>query len=54
MNRNKKRNLENIAAGPITLTETELAEIEKILEKVPVKGGRYNDNIDSKVLGLWG
>ena len=51
---NKKRNLENIAAGDVVLSESELAEIDSILAKTPVKGGRYNDQVDPKMLHLWG
>lgn len=50
--RSKKRNLENIAGGDVELTEDDLKEINEILAK-PVKGGRYNDAVDPKVLGLW-
>ena len=51
--RNKKRNLENIAAGDVELTGAELAEIDEILAKTPVKGGRYNDSVDAGRLRLW-
>ncbi|KAI0362252.1 aldo/keto reductase [Trametes cingulata] len=51
---NKKRNLENIAAGEVELTEADLAEIDEILAKNPVKGGRYNDEVDPNALHLWG
>ncbi|TFK84623.1 aldo/keto reductase [Polyporus arcularius HHB13444] len=51
---NKKRNLENIAAGEIELTAAEIAEVNAILAKTPVKGGRYNDAVDPKMLHLWG
>ncbi|KAJ2975363.1 hypothetical protein NUW54_g11743 [Trametes sanguinea] len=50
----KKRNLENIAGGSIELTQEELAEIDEILAKNPVKGGRYRDDVDPAVLHLWG
>ena len=51
---NKKRNLENIAAGEIVLSEAELAEIDSILAKTPVMGSRYSDNVDPKLMQLWG
>ncbi|KAI0831436.1 aldo/keto reductase [Trametes gibbosa] len=51
---NKKRNLENIAAGDIVLTEAELAEIAAALTTHTIKGGRYVDDVDPKVLHLWG
>ncbi|KAI0375028.1 aldo/keto reductase [Pilatotrama ljubarskyi] len=51
---NKKRTLENIAAGDVELTEADLAEIDEILAKNPVKGGRYNDDVDPNALHLWG
>lgn len=52
--RSKKRNLENLAAGDVELTPAELAEIDDILAKYTVKGGRYNDAVDPKMLHLWG
>ncbi|KAI1796377.1 aldo/keto reductase [Ganoderma leucocontextum] len=51
---NKKRNLENIAAGDVELSKAELAEIGEALAKTPIKGGRYNDSQDTKRLHLWG
>ncbi|KAM5531837.1 hypothetical protein V8D89_014467 [Ganoderma adspersum] len=51
---NKKRNLENIAAGDIVLSKAELAEIDEVLAKTPIKGGRYTDSQDTKKLHLWG
>ncbi|KAI0673095.1 aldo/keto reductase [Trametes maxima] len=51
---NKKRNLENIAAGNVELTEADLAEVDDILAKHTVKGGRYRDDVDPTVLHLWG
>ncbi|KAI0753708.1 aldo/keto reductase [Fomes fomentarius] len=51
---NKRRNLENIAAGSIVLTDAELAEVDDILAKIPIKGGRYHDEVDQKSLHLWG
>ncbi|KAI0636841.1 aldo/keto reductase [Trametes polyzona] len=51
---NKKRTLENIAGGDVVLTEAELAEIDEILSKHPVRGGRYTDNAPPEVLRLWG
>ncbi|KAH9857012.1 aldo/keto reductase [Lenzites betulinus] len=51
---NKKRNLENLAAGEIVLTEAEKAEIAEVLATHTVKGGRYRDNVDPKALHLWG
>ncbi|KAI9065148.1 aldo/keto reductase [Trametes sanguinea] len=50
----KKRNLENISGGSIELTQADLSEIDETLAKHPVKGGRYNDNVDPDVLRLWG
>ncbi|CDO72841.1 hypothetical protein BN946_scf185002.g26 [Trametes cinnabarina] len=50
----KKRNLENIAGGNIELTDADLAEIDEIISKYPVKGGRYRDDVDPQVLHLWG
>ncbi|KAI0328559.1 aldo/keto reductase [Cubamyces sp. BRFM 1775] len=51
----KKRNLENIAASEIELTEADLAEIDEILAKHTIKGGRYRDDVDPEhVLHLWG
>ncbi|RPD66273.1 aldo/keto reductase [Lentinus tigrinus ALCF2SS1-7] len=50
----KKRNLENIAAGDVELTPAELEEVDAILAKTPIKGGRYNDALDPKILHLWG
>ena len=54
ISRNKKRNLENLAAGDVELTAAELAAIDDILTKHSVKGGRYNDHVDPKMLHLWG
>ena len=45
--------MENIAAGDVELTDAELAEIDEILAKTPVKGGRYNDSVDAGRLRLW-
>ncbi|OJT14575.1 Pyridoxal reductase [Trametes pubescens] len=50
----KKRNLENLAAGDVELTQAELAEIDDFLAKHTVKGGRYNDHVDPKMFALWG
>ncbi|RPD66272.1 aldo/keto reductase [Lentinus tigrinus ALCF2SS1-7] len=50
----KKRNLENIAAGDVELTPAELEAVDAILAKTPIKGGRYNDALDPKMLHLWG
>ncbi|KAI1795748.1 aldo/keto reductase [Ganoderma leucocontextum] len=51
---NKKRNLENIASGGVELSETDVVEIDELLAKTSIKGGRYNDSLDPKVLHLWG
>ncbi|KAI0636842.1 aldo/keto reductase [Trametes polyzona] len=51
---NKKRTLENVAAGDVKLTEADLAELDEILAKHTVKGGRYRDDVDPKALHLWG
>ncbi|PIL34136.1 hypothetical protein GSI_03847 [Ganoderma sinense ZZ0214-1] len=51
---NKKRNLENIAAGDIVLNQADLAEIDEVLAKTPIKGGRYTDSQDTTKLHLWG
>ena len=49
-----KRNLENIASGDVELSEADLAEIDGLLAKTSIKGGRYNDAVDPKMLRLWG
>ena len=54
MNRNQKRNLENIAAMGVELNDAELAEIAKVLEDTPIMGGRYNDAAPPEMLNLWG
>lgn len=46
--------MENIAAGDIVLTKAETAEIDEVLAKTPIKGGRYTDSQDTKKLHLWG
>ncbi len=46
--------MENLAAGDVELTQAELAEIDDILAKHTIKGGRYNDAVDPKMLHLWG
>ena len=45
--------MENIAASDIELTNAELIEIDQILAKTPVKGGRYVDS-EEKRFYLWG
>ncbi|KAI8998519.1 aldo/keto reductase [Trametes punicea] len=50
----KRRVLENLDAGDIELTEAELTEIDNIMAKHAVKGGRYRDDVDPAVLHLWG
>ncbi|KAI8993766.1 aldo/keto reductase [Trametes punicea] len=47
----KKRVLENLAGGNVILTEQEQTEIAHVLDKHPVKGGRYGETID---VALWG
>ena len=54
MNRNQKRNLENIAAMGVELNDAELAEIAKVLEDTPTMGGRYNDAAPPEMFNLWG
>ena len=49
-NSNKNRNLENIAAGGIQLSEGELAEIDQILADTVVQGDRYYTGVPH----LWG
>ncbi|KAI0945772.1 hypothetical protein AcW1_001915 [Taiwanofungus camphoratus] len=49
---NKKRTLENIAAGDIIITTEEKAEIAKMLADVEVKGDRYFGN--DAAAHLWG
>ncbi|PIL24113.1 transporter [Ganoderma sinense ZZ0214-1] len=51
---NKKRNLENLASGDVELSEADLGEIDELLAKTSIKGGRYNDAMDPKMLRLWG
>lgn len=51
---NKKRNLENLASGEVELSEADLVEIDELLAKTSIKGGRYNDSMDPKMLRLWG
>jgi pyridoxine 4-dehydrogenase len=36
-----KRTIENLAANDISLTSEDMAEVAKVLEENPVKGGRY-------------
>ena len=45
--------MENIAGGEIELTAAELAEIDEILAKIPIKGSRYVDT-DTNIFHLWG
>ncbi|THH16563.1 hypothetical protein EW146_g4111 [Bondarzewia mesenterica] len=52
--RNKKRTLENVAAGDVELSPEELAEIDKVLQTHTVKGGRYIDEVPDEHLLLWG
>ncbi|KAL6300909.1 aldo/keto reductase [Sparassis latifolia] len=49
---NKKRTLENLAAGDVTLTAEEKAEIEAVIAGHEVKGDRYYG--DPKAAHLWG
>ncbi|KAH9951869.1 aldo/keto reductase [Amylocystis lapponica] len=49
---NKKRTLENIAAGDIVLTEEEKAEVFALMEKYSIKGDRYFGN--DAAAHLWG
>ena len=53
MCRRKSRTVENIAAADIILSEQEIAEVGKVLEDHPVKGGRYFEGPDEKAY-LWG
>ncbi|EPT06153.1 hypothetical protein FOMPIDRAFT_83774 [Fomitopsis schrenkii] len=48
----KKRTLENLAGGDVTLTEEDLNEITKIMNKYPVEGHRYFGS--DEAAGLWG
>lgn len=48
-----ERTLENVAAGDTVLTADDLKEIDDILEKYPVQGGRAVDGM-SEALHLWG
>ncbi|OBZ75834.1 Pyridoxal reductase [Grifola frondosa] len=50
---NKKRTLENSAAGDIELCQDDLVEVASILAKHEIKGDRYT-GADPKVLHLWG
>ncbi|KAH9916596.1 aldo/keto reductase [Epithele typhae] len=47
----KTRNLENLAAATIDLTAEDLAEIDRVLAEIPIKGGQYNDAWNTS---LWG
>jgi len=49
---NKRRTLENVAAGDIVLTDADKAEIANVLSTHEVKGDRYFGNDDAA--GLWG
>ncbi|CAF1227730.1 unnamed protein product [Didymodactylos carnosus] len=49
----KERVAENAKANEIQLSKEELAGIRDILNKVEVKGGRYNKQLDAKFT-LWG
>ncbi|KAH9946005.1 aldo/keto reductase [Epithele typhae] len=53
LRKNAKRNLENLAAAEIKLTDADLAEVDQILTDTPIRGGRANDAVDPKLLGLW-
>jgi len=49
----KVRTLENLGGGDVTLSADELEEINTILGSFTVKGGRYNDAMESH-MHLWG
>jgi pyridoxine 4-dehydrogenase len=49
----KARTLENLGGGDVRLSADELEEINKILGSFTVKGGRYNDAMESH-MHLWG
>lgn len=49
--RRAERTLENMAGADIVLTAEESAEIDRILQTNPVKGGRYGD--DDAKYKLW-
>jgi len=51
---NVKRTLENQAAGDVELSAEDLAEIGKLLEEYPRKGGRYVEGLTDEQLHLWG
>jgi len=44
-----RRTSENLAAGDITFTDTELAELSKVIEEIPVYGSRYPEG-----MAVWG
>ena len=50
--RNVKRTLENQQAGNVEVATEDLEEISQLLEKYPMKGGRYVDAIEEQ-LHLW-
>jgi pyridoxine 4-dehydrogenase len=49
----KDRTLENLGGGDVTLSADELEEINSILGSFTVKGGRYNEAMESR-MNLWG
>ncbi|KAI0314227.1 aldo/keto reductase [Amylostereum chailletii] len=48
------RTLENLAADDVVLSKEDLSEIDTVLEKHPVAGGRYVDEAPAHVFCLWG
>ena len=48
-----KRTLENISAGDIELSESDKAEVWKVINEFEVKGDRYF-GADPKAMHLWG
>lgn len=54
MARRAQRVVENITSGDIKLSVEEAKTIWNIVDVFEVKGGRYVDEVDPKVMHLWG
>lgn len=48
--RNKTRTLENIAANEVNLTPEDIKAIDQVLIDNPVKGGRYNPQMEATLM----
>lgn len=54
MSRHVKRTTENTAAADVKLTDDEAKAAWEVVNTFEVKGTRYVDGLDPKVLHLWG